>query len=226
MASDPRRHQDLQSAKLSTNPTGWEIFERIAKIAVIPLAVAAIPFLSSAISTLADAFVIGPREQRTELLLKIFEKEEDLEVLNRLAFVIEANLLEGDIFWDRERQLNEDHLKELYITNDLNIAAQYQGSGLEAILQEDTLRAREYFREAWGAFNTYGSVEEIAYMLKSKDFTTYEKGCITAHRYTWNTPEFLEKRLHAKYPASCYSKALRVRAEAIEAELKQVREQG
>lgn len=79
-----------------------------------------------------------------------------MEVLNRIGFLIESNLLKGDIFWDPQKKNLKDDAS-VYLGQQLMLAAQYEGAGIISLIHGDIENSEFYFNEFYKAYNKYHS---------------------------------------------------------------------
>ena len=168
---------------------------------ITSIAVASITFLGTVIASGLDNFITKPRERNTQLILKILEKEKDLEVLNRVGFLVDSGFLEGNIFWDINKPLTKQRAVT-HLGNKLMWAAQYEGAGFQALLDEKPEKAKDYFSKSWNYYPEYNKVQEINTLLneltkdgKKIDNWGKEVYCPIVKEHSWGMPDLVKTQM-------------------------------
>lgn len=177
--------------------------------------VGVLTFMGTVIVSTYDTFITKPKERNLQLMLKVLEKEKDLEILNRVGFLIDAELLEGTVFWDINKPLMEQKAV-IYLGNKLMWAAQYEGAGFQALLDQNLLQANEYFSTSWKYYNEYNNVQEINTLINQVKTEDYKKWtekewtekmyCPITKYFYWGMPDGIKKQMNEKvdkYKAEC-----------------------
>jgi|694.fasta_scaffold07767_15 hypothetical protein len=171
---------------------------------ITSIAVASITFLGTVIASGFDNFITKPRERNTQLILKVLEKEKDLEILNRVVFLIDSGLLEGEVYWDVNKPLNKQKA-EIFLGKKLMWAAQYEGAGFQALLDEKLEKAKDYFSKSWSYYPEYHKVQEINTLINKliKNGGTIndwgkEVYCPIVKEHSWGMPDLLKTQMTEK----------------------------